>query len=158
MEQHISFLKTRCCLCGNQTKGKIDVTDKQSFEHELWLRFQINVDVDREEIHPTVLCPVYKRLLYRRRSAANPSSVSTTKQPFLWRGHDQDSPCYRKERNPGHPWETMSKQQQRNVRMDESETESGEESEIEQEQNSCQQFRTLTQNIQIMDRVGIGLC
>lgn len=36
--------------------------------------------------------------------------------------------------------------------MDGSETESGKESETEQEQNSCQQFRTLIQNIQVMDR------
>ena len=52
MDEHIYFLKTSCRLCGNQVKGKSDVADKQSFKLELWLRFQINVDVDNDEIHP----------------------------------------------------------------------------------------------------------
>ena len=61
MDQHIYFLKTSCRLCGNQVKGKSDVADKQSFKLELWLRFQINVDVDNDEIHPSVICPACKR-------------------------------------------------------------------------------------------------
>ena len=69
MDEHISFLKTSCRLCGNQVKGKSDVADKQSFKLELWLRFQINVDVDNDEIHPSVLCPACKRVLYRIRGA-----------------------------------------------------------------------------------------
>lgn len=64
MDEHISFLKTSCRLCGNQVKGKSDVADKQSFKLELWLRFQINVDVDSDEIHPSVICPACKRVLY----------------------------------------------------------------------------------------------
>jgi len=48
MEEHISFLKTSCRLCGNQVKGK-DVADKTSFKSELWLRFQIKVDVDNDD-------------------------------------------------------------------------------------------------------------
>ena len=49
MEKHTSFLKSRCRLCGKQIKGKVDIADKQSFKQELWLRFQIDVDVDREK-------------------------------------------------------------------------------------------------------------
>ena len=50
MEKHTSFLKSRCRLCGKQIKGKVDIADKQSFTQELWLRFQVGVDVDREKI------------------------------------------------------------------------------------------------------------
>ena len=49
MEKHTPFLKSRCRLCGKQIKGKVDIADKQSFKQELWLRFQIDVDVDREK-------------------------------------------------------------------------------------------------------------
>lgn len=54
MEKHISFLKTCCRLCGNIVKGK---SDQKSFKQELWLKFQIKVKVDREDIQPTVICP-----------------------------------------------------------------------------------------------------
>ena len=33
----------------NKGKGKVDIANKQSFKQELWLRFQIDVDVDREK-------------------------------------------------------------------------------------------------------------
>ena len=56
MDEHISFLKTGCHLCGNQVvEIKCDVLDKQSFKLELWLRFQINFDVDDDEIYPSVI-------------------------------------------------------------------------------------------------------
>ena len=55
MDEHISFLKTGCHFCGNQVEWKRDVADKQSFKLELWLRFQINVDVDNDEIYPSVI-------------------------------------------------------------------------------------------------------
>ena len=93
MDEHISFLKTSCRLCGNQVRRKSDFADKQSFKLELWLRFQINVDVDNDEIHLSVICPACKRVLYRIRGATDPASVSTSKQPFLWRRHDGQD-CY----------------------------------------------------------------
>lgn len=49
MEKHALFLKSPGRLCGKQIKGKVDIADKQSFKQELWLRFQIDVDVDREK-------------------------------------------------------------------------------------------------------------
>ena len=54
MDEHISFLMN-IYLCGNQVEWKRDVADKQSFKLELWLRFQINVDVDNDEIYPSVI-------------------------------------------------------------------------------------------------------
>ena len=152
MEKHISFLQTCCRLCGKQVNGKVDVAIKQSFKQELWLRFQVNVDVDKEEIHPTVICPACKGLLYRVRGAADPSSISTTNQPYLWREHnDQDCPCSRRKRKARRPLKTKPKHQI-NEKRDGSETESAEESESEHEKNSCQQFSTLMQNIKLMDR------
>ena len=151
MEEHISFLKTSCRLCGNQVKGK-DVADKTSFKSELWLRFQINVDVDNDEIHPSVICPACKRVLYRIRGATDPSSVSTSKQPFLWRRHDdQDCYCLRKRTKVGRPSKKKSKNPC-SEKVEGSDTESGEESETEHEKDSCQQFRNLMQNIELMDK------
>lgn len=151
MEEHLSFLKTSCRLCGNLVKGKSDVADKQSFKSELWLRFQINVDVDNDEIHPSVICPACKRVLYRIRGATDPSSVSTSKQPFHWREHDQDCYCLRKRTKVGRPSKKISKNPC-NEEVEDKDTESGEEDETEHEKDSCQQFTNLMQNITLMDK------
>ena len=151
MDEHISFLKTSCRLCGNQVKGKSDVADKQSFKLELWLRFQINVDVDNDEIHPSVICPACKRVLYRIRGATDPASVSTSKQPFLWRRHDQDCYCLRKITKVGRPSKKKAKTTCIAI-VEGSDTESGEEIETEHEMDSCQQFRNLMKNIKLMDK------
>ena len=151
MDEHISFLKTSCRLCGNQVKGKSDVADKQSFKLELWLRFQINVDVDSDEIHPSVICPAYKRVLYRIRGATDPASVSTSKQPFLWRRHDQDYYCLRKITKVGRPSKKKAKTTCIAI-VEGSDTESGEAIETEHEMDSCQQFRNLMKNIKLMDK------
>ena len=67
MDEHISFLKTGCHFCGNQVEWKRDVANKQSFKLELWLRFQINVDVDNDEIYPSVLSEIqFKKLIVPR--------------------------------------------------------------------------------------------
>ena len=67
MDEHISFLKTGCHFCGNQVEWKRDVADKQSFKLELWLRFQINVDVDNDEIYPSVISEIqFKKLIVSR--------------------------------------------------------------------------------------------
>ena len=67
MDGHISFLKTGCHFCGNQVEWKRDVADKQSFKLELWLRFQINVDVDNDEIYPSVISEIqFKKLIEPR--------------------------------------------------------------------------------------------
>lgn len=152
MDKHRSFLRTSCRLCGNQVKGKCDVADKQSFKLELWLRFQINVDVDNDEIHPSVICPACKRILYRIRGATDPTSVSTSKQPFLWRRHDdQDCYCVRKRAKVGRPSKKKAKKPC-SEKLEGSDAESGEESETEHEMDSCQQFRNLMQNIKLMDK------
>ena len=42
-----------CHLCGNWlTDKKRAPPPKETFKAELWLRFKINVDIDREDIHP----------------------------------------------------------------------------------------------------------
>ena len=152
MDEHISFLGTCCRLCGNQLKGKTDVADKQSFKLELWSRFQINVDVDNDEIHPSVICPACKRVLYRIRGASDPTSVSTSKQPFLWRRHDdEDCYCVRKRTKVGRPSKKKAKKSC-SEKVEGSDTESGEESKTENEMDSCQQFKNLMQNIKLMDK------
>ena len=53
MDEHISYLKKSCHLFGNRLKGKKRAPPpKENFEAELWLRFRIIVDIDREDIHP----------------------------------------------------------------------------------------------------------
>ena len=94
MDEHISFLKTSCRLSGNQVKGSLMLrTNSTLLKLELWLRLQINVDVDNDEIHPSVICPACKRVLYRIGGATDPASVFTSKQPFLRRRYD-DQDCY----------------------------------------------------------------
>ena len=110
MDEHVSFLKTSCRLCGNKVKGKSGVADKKSFKLELWSRFQINVDVDNDEIHPSLICPACERVLYRIRGATYPTSISTSKQPFLWKRHDeQDCYCLGKRTKVGRPSKKKAK-------------------------------------------------
>ena len=57
MDEHISYLKKSCRLCGNCLKGrKWAPLPKENFKAELWLQFRINVDIDREDIHPPFIC------------------------------------------------------------------------------------------------------
>ena len=136
----------------NQVKGKSDVVDKQSFKLELWLRFQINVDVDNDEIHLSVICPAWKKVLYSIKGATDPASVSTSKHPFLWRRHDdQDCYCLRETTKVKRPSKKKAKKTCSEI-VEESDTESGEEIDKEHKMDSCQQFRNLMQNTKLMHK------
>ncbi|KAJ7386185.1 hypothetical protein OS493_010578 [Desmophyllum pertusum] len=151
MDEHCRYLETCCRLCGKAVKGKVDVAHKETFMVELWIRFKINVDVDREEIHPPYICPACKRLLYRIRGATDPEQVPTSKQPYLWQSHNLEScPCSTKRANLGRPSKKVCAKPKEDI--DGSETESGEESEVEQDKKSCLEFSALMQNIGLMDR------
>ena len=65
MDEHISFLKNLCRLCGKGLSRKADLAHKNSFKLELLVQCEINVDNDLEEVHPLPICPACKRLLYR---------------------------------------------------------------------------------------------
>ena len=122
-------------------------TDSTLLELELWLSFQIKVDVDNDEIHPSVICPVCKRVLYRIRGATDPASVSTSKQSFLRRRHDdQDCYCLRKRTKGGRPSKKKPKKPCSEI-VEGSDAESGTEIETEHEMDSCEPFRNLMQNI-----------
>ena len=151
MDEHCCYLGTCCRLCGKAVKGKVDVAHKETFKVELWIRFKINVDVDREEIHPPYICPACKRLLYRIREATDPEQVPTSKQPYLWQSHNLEScPCSTKRAQLGRPSKKVCAKPKEDI--DGSETESGEESEVEQDKKSCLEFSALMQNIGLMDR------
>ena len=78
MEEHIQYLETVCRLCGkNLTRSKASVAKKETLKVELWKKFQINVDLDRREIHPPSICSGCKRFLYRVREVSDPEKVAT---------------------------------------------------------------------------------
>lgn len=58
--------------------------------------------------------------------------------------------------NAGRP--SQGSKQAQDEKMDGSATDSGEEIETEHEQSSGQEFATLMENIQVMDRVGPSVC
>lgn len=112
MEEHRSFLVNCCRLCARSLKGKIDVALKRSIKWELWLRFGINVDVDRdsEGIHPLSICPACRQLLHRVRDTTYISVVSTSRQPFSRKSHNEDCPFLCKKGKTGRPSRTLYKQ------------------------------------------------
>ena len=116
----------------------------------MWLKFGINVDVDSEEIHPESICPTCRQLLYRAHDATDISAVSNPRQPFSWKSHNDNFPCFRKKGKTGHPSRALYKQEEND--KDGPETANSEDSESEHEKNSCIQFSTLMQNKQLMDR------
>lgn len=112
MEEHRSFLVNCCRLCARSLKGKIDVAHKRSIKWELWLKFGINVDVDRdsEGIHPLSICPACRQLLHRVRDTTYISVVSTSRQPFSRKSHNEDCPFLCKKGKTGRPSRTLYKQ------------------------------------------------
>ena len=44
----------------------------QTFKTELWLRFRVNVDIDREDVQHPFLCLVCQQILYRVRDGTEP--------------------------------------------------------------------------------------
>ena len=102
----------RCRLCARSLKGKIDVAHKRTImiKWELWLKFGINVDVDSEGIHPLSICPACRRRLHRVRDATYISVVSTSRQPFSRKSHNEDCPFLCKKGKTGRPSRTFYKQ------------------------------------------------
>ena len=110
MEEHRSFLVNCCRLCPRSLKGKIDVAHKRTIKWELWLKFGINVDVDSEGIHPLSICPACRRLLPRVRDATYIFVVSTSRQPFSRKSHNEDCPFLCKRGKTRRPSRTFYKQ------------------------------------------------
>ena len=95
MDEHIRYLKKSCRLCGNQLKDKKRAPPpEETFKAELWLRFRINVDVDREDIHPPFICLPCQRMLYWVRNASEPEKIEVSKKLHSWRSHsDENCDC-----------------------------------------------------------------
>ena len=52
MDEHIQYLEILCRLCdANLPRTRVSATNKESFKSELWMKFQITVDLDIREIH-----------------------------------------------------------------------------------------------------------
>lgn len=156
MDDHIAYLKKYCRLCGNRLKDKKRAPPrKETLKAELWLRFRINVDIDREDIHPPFICLACQRMLYRIRNATEPEKIEVSKKLHSWKSHsDENCDCQSKQ-GKGRPSKKTSEQRKGEEAAAEkngSDTESGEESEEEQEKMSCMEFSALMQNIGLMDR------
>ena len=120
----------------------------------MWLRFRINVDTDREDIHPPFICLACQRLLCRVRNATEPEKIEVCKKLHSCRSHDENCDCQSKQ-GKGRPIKKTCEQRKGEEAAAEkhgSDTESGEESEEEQEKMSCMEFSALMQNIGLMDR------
>lgn len=76
----------------------------------MWLKFGINVDVNCEEIHPASICPACRQLLYRAHGATDISAISNSRQPFSWKSHNDDCPCFCKKEKTGRPSRALYKQ------------------------------------------------
>ena len=144
MDEHISYLKKSCRLCGNRLKDKKRAPPPKA---ELWLRFRINVDTDREDIHPPCLCLACQRLLYRARNATEPEKIEVSKKLHSWRSHAENCDCQSKQ-GKGRPSKKTCEQRKGEeaeaaAEKNGSDTESGEESEEEQEKMSCMEFSAL---------------
>ena len=125
MDDHLSFLRTACRLCGNALSKKSAFADKSLFKNELLSQFQINIEEDLEDVHPNSICAGCKRSLYRIRGNTDvQAKVSTSKRPYLWTSHSEGNcPCNKKAR--GRP--PKSVEEKKVVTKDnESDTESGE--------------------------------
>ena len=86
MDEHISYLKKSCRLCGNRLKGKKRAPPpEENFKAELLLRFGIIVDIDREDIHPPFISLACKRLLYQVRNATELEKIEVFKKLHSWR-------------------------------------------------------------------------
>ena len=109
----------RCRLCARSLKGKIDVAHKRTImiKWELWLKFGINVDVDSEGIHPLSICPACRRRLHRVRDATYISVVSTSRQPFSRKSHNEDCPFLCKKGKKGRPSRTFYMNKRKTMKM-----------------------------------------
>ena len=146
MDSHLSFLRTACRLCGKVLSRKADFADKSLFKNELLKHFEINIEEDLEQIHPSGICSGCKRSLYRIRANKD---ESTSKQAYLWTSHcEENCPCMKKAR--GRPLKSIEEKVM--TKDNESDTESGEEIETEEEKKSCREFSALIQNIPLLDR------
>ena len=156
MDDHIPYLKKSCRLCGNRLKDKKRAPPhKETFKAELWLRFRINVDIDREDIHPPFIFLECQRMLYRVRNAMEPKKIEVSKKLYSWRSHsDENCDCQSKQ-GKGRPSKKTCEQrkgEEAPAEKNGSYNESGEESEEEQEKMSCMEFSALMQNIGRIDR------
>ena len=79
MDSHLSFLRTACRLCGKVLSRKADFADKSLFKNELLKHFEINIEEDLKQIHPSGICSGCKRSLYRIRANKD---ASTLKQAY----------------------------------------------------------------------------
>ena len=162
MNEHIQYLDTLCRLCGkNLTRSKVSVAKKETFKVELSTKFQINVDLDSREIHPSSICSGCKRFLYRVREVSDPEQIATKKEPYVWTSHSEDSchcmasKCKGKGRPRNIPEQPM---EWKATETCGSETESCEESESEQEKKSCQEFSAIMHNIALMEKEEAVTC
>ena len=59
----------------------------QTFKTELWLRFRINEDIDREDVQHPFLCLACQQMLYRVRDATEAEKIEMSKKLHSWRNH-----------------------------------------------------------------------
>lgn len=156
MDKHVAFLRNLCRLCGNSVKNKADVAKKSAFKRELLEKFNINIDEDSCEIHPEKVCPPCKRLLYRVRESGNVDAVSISRTMVNWTSHVEGN-CRCTSGKKGRP---AKKRVHRELshELRGSDTESGDEYEMETERKSCLEFKSLIQNIPFMDRELAMVC
>lgn len=162
MDEHIQYLETLCRLCGtNLPRSRVSVANKEAFKLELWMKFQINVDLDSREIHPSSICSGCKRFLYRVRTVSDPEQIATKKEPYVWTSHIEEN-CHctaSKSKGKGRPRKIS--EQPMEWKASEScgsETESGEDNESEQEKKYCEGFSAVMHNIMLMEKEEAVTC
>ena len=149
MVKHFAYLKNVCRLCGNNVKSKADVAIKSAFKRELLDKFNINIDADSREIHPEKVCPPCKQILYRVRESGNAIEINVSRTIEKCTCHVENN-CRCTSGKKGRP---PKKRVHRELSREliGSDTESGEEYETETERNSCMEFKSLIENIPLME-------
>ena len=162
-DEHIhEYLETLCRICGtNLTRTRVSVANKEAFKLELWMKFQINVDLDSREIHPSSICSGCKRFLYRVRTVSDPEQIATKKEPYVWTSHIEENCHFTASKSKGKGRPRKISEQPMEWKASEScgsETESGEDNESEQEKKYCEGFSAVMHNIMLMEKEEAVTC
>ena len=162
MDEHIQYLETLCRLCGtNLPRTRVSVANKEAFKLELWMKFQIIVDNDSREIHPSSIYSGCKRFLYRVPAVSDPEEIATKKKPYVWTSHIRDNcPCRAcKSKGKGRPRKTSEQPMEWNAtKTCGSETERGEDNGSEQVKTYCHGLSAIMHNIVLMEKEETVTC
>ena len=149
MEKHVNFLARRCRLCGRSLPKSRNVQNclKTGLRNEILKFYNVDIALDSKDVHPESVCPACKRELYRLNSGSLDKVTAELKKRqlklFEWKEHCETCYCLQRKR-VGRPPLKRARQ--------ESDTESGRESESEREKDGCLAFNQLLDMLPTLDK------